>query len=303
MAKLIDYASDVTSQSGEDGVIAEIFRRLNITNGWCVEFGAWDGKTLSNTWNLWNERGWQAVLIEGDSLRFTELERQVLEFDSVHAIKAFVGTKGKHSLDSLLERTPLPKNFELLSIDVDGDDYHIWKSFKNYRPLLMVIEHNPTVPPHIDFVDEPGKNIGFGSSALALVKLAEQKGYALICSTATNLFFIVSERLSDLDLKIETLENLFQYEQITYVVSTFGGASYITRRRPAHVEIDSTDGIKNQIMSSIQKTNDFFWPVILIDKKHEGYYGDALRFLSKNAKNLMLLYRILKRIFKRKAPK
>src|SRR6185437_11729185 len=46
------FAKTVTSQDGEDGVLAEIFARLKIERGWCVEFGAWDGKFHSNTWDL-----------------------------------------------------------------------------------------------------------------------------------------------------------------------------------------------------------------------------------------------------------
>ncbi len=58
---LISHAKSITSQVGEDGVIAHILDRLEIAGGWCVEFGAWDGKFNANTWDLVHNRGWKAV--------------------------------------------------------------------------------------------------------------------------------------------------------------------------------------------------------------------------------------------------
>jgi hypothetical protein len=70
---LATFSSNVTSQYGEDGVIAEILRRIGVRNRWCVEFGAWDGKYLSNTWSLINQSDWSAVLLEGDKDRADRL--------------------------------------------------------------------------------------------------------------------------------------------------------------------------------------------------------------------------------------
>ena len=67
------FASNVTSQFGEDGMIAKIFDLIGVKNRWWVEFGAWDGKYLSNTWDLINNKGWSAVLAEGDRERAARL--------------------------------------------------------------------------------------------------------------------------------------------------------------------------------------------------------------------------------------
>ena len=66
------YKKQKYSQHGEDGILEELLKRLNITNGWVCEFGAWDGKHLSNTFNL-IEQGANSVLIEGDSTRYSDL--------------------------------------------------------------------------------------------------------------------------------------------------------------------------------------------------------------------------------------
>ena len=65
---------NIYSQNGEDGVISSILAQIGTNspeNCWCVEFGAWDGKHLSNTFAL-VERGWNAVYIEGDEIKFQD---------------------------------------------------------------------------------------------------------------------------------------------------------------------------------------------------------------------------------------
>jgi hypothetical protein len=70
---LLDYASDVTSETGEDGILRKALELLPEKNQWCIEFGAWDGKHLSNTYNLIATRGYRGVLIEPRRARFREL--------------------------------------------------------------------------------------------------------------------------------------------------------------------------------------------------------------------------------------
>ena len=65
MSSLINFRKNLYSQDGEDGVIEEIFKRLSINKGTFVEFGAWDGKYLSNTFALL-QKNWAGVYIEGD---------------------------------------------------------------------------------------------------------------------------------------------------------------------------------------------------------------------------------------------
>ena len=91
------------SQNGEDGVIEEICRRLQIADGWFCEFGAWDGKYLSNTYALF-QKGWKGVFIEGDTEKYRELKSN-FERNSgtdVWLLEAYVSSSGDNSLDNLL---------------------------------------------------------------------------------------------------------------------------------------------------------------------------------------------------------
>ena len=67
------HASNVTSQSGEDGIIPKALELLRNRNGGCIEFGAWDGRNLSNTYNVITAHDYRGVLIEADAMRFREL--------------------------------------------------------------------------------------------------------------------------------------------------------------------------------------------------------------------------------------
>jgi hypothetical protein len=187
------HAANVTSQYGEDGIIAKALSLLPERTSWCVEFGAWDGKHCSNTYDLIKSHNYRGVLIEPDPLRFRELEithgasgRNVL-------LNAFVGFSESDSLDSLLARSDVSKKFDLLSIDIDGNDYHVWEALREYRPNLVVIEFNPTLSNSMLFVQKKEHGINQGSSPASLVELARRKGYELIASTTVNLLFVSSE--------------------------------------------------------------------------------------------------------------
>ena len=185
------YRANVTSQNGEDGILARIFEVIGTENRWCVEFGAWDGKLHSNTWTLIRNEGWTGVLIEGEPDRFAELERCYADIASrVHPLRCFVGLEAGSRLDELLRRAGAPERLDLLSIDIDGNDWHIWNALEKFRPRVVVIECNPSIENDIYFVQDYGASVHHGASMLALVELGRAKGYELVASTGVNGFFV-----------------------------------------------------------------------------------------------------------------
>jgi len=191
MATLLKYRKNIYSQNGEDGVISEILLRLGIENGWFVEFGAWDGRHLSNAFALVN-KGWKGIEIECDQKKYNDLLATANSFPGqLIPLCALVSESGINSLDSLLAGTPLPKEFELLSIDVDSFDWQIWNGFNNYSPKIVVIEINSSYPPGVEIIHSQTAYIP-GSSFSATLKLGEQKGYKLVCHTG-NMIFIRSD--------------------------------------------------------------------------------------------------------------
>ena len=190
MSELNNFKKIKYSQFGEDGIIEEILNRLNedldLT---CCEFGAWDGKHLSNVYNLVKNKNYKALYIEGDSKKFDQLKKNFKGTNTI-LINKFVNFEGENTLDEILSVNNFKKNFDLLSVDIDGNDYHILDSLKNYTPKVIIIEFNPSIPNEVEFVQKKDIKTNQGSSALSLTKLAIEKGYCLVAATVTNLFFI-----------------------------------------------------------------------------------------------------------------
>ena len=210
MRQLGYFAANTYSQFGEDGLIFEILGRIssrfNIDH-WCCEFGAWDGLHLSNTAKLIREKDYRAVLIEGDRKRLKDLEKNFPQ-DNVIKICSFVSVEGTTSLDNILEKTEIPMDFDFLSIDIDGMDYFILQSLTNFRPKLICIEYNPTIPNSISFVQERNQKIKQGSSAKAILELGNAKGYTAIYATYCNVLLLKNEYVSLFTSDLKPLEDL-----------------------------------------------------------------------------------------------
>jgi hypothetical protein len=210
---LLEYQQDVYSQNGEDGILEELCRRLGLSAAWFCEFGAWDGVWLSNCRRL-ADAGWSGIFIEGDRRKYRRLMTNIREYDGrVYALQAFVATEGDACLDALLSRFEIPEEFGVLSIDIDSFDWHVWQSLHHYRPLIVVIEVNTSLPPQVYQIHAGGAQQG--SSFAATLDLARAKGYTLVCHTG-NMVFVRSDRVADVGLSaaaLATPETLFNWQK------------------------------------------------------------------------------------------
>ena len=208
------YQSNIYSQNGEDGVIGEILRRLGLAEApeqWCVEFGAWDGRHLSNTFTLVERHRYRAVYIEGDKGRFEDLLKTTRQFPGIVPLCAYVSPsrEDETSLDNLLAKTDIPREFTLLSIDIDSFDLDVWESFVSYDPKVVVIEINSSVPPGIVWRHGPRTPQNTFS---ATCNVAKEKGYRLVCHTG-NLIFVREDLASGLDID----ERFFKYPELLFL--------------------------------------------------------------------------------------
>jgi hypothetical protein len=117
-----------------------------------------------------------------------------------------VGFAGEATLDSILARTPVPSEFDLLSIDVDGNDYHIWRALHRYRPRVVIVEFNSTIPNDMEFVQPADPTVNQGCSLLSLTKLATEKGYELAAVTGFNAFFVREDVFGALGISDNSLD-------------------------------------------------------------------------------------------------
>ncbi len=184
---------NVYSQHGEDGVIEDIFRYINTTNKYCVEFGGGDGYSLSNTRNLIKNKGWTGLMMDGNP-RGEGVNKEWITAENINKI---------------LDKHNVPDKIDLLSIDVDGNDLHIWRAIKR-SARAVVIEYNPGFGPDESKTIRYNPSHTFnqtsyyGASLLALKRVGEEKGMKLVYYNGLNAFFVDKINLPlDYDLPLD----------------------------------------------------------------------------------------------------
>ena len=191
------HRSKLTSQNGEDGMIAKLLSHLGIERGMFLEMGAGDGFYLSNTAEL-RRKGWNGVLIEGDPGEFAKLKANV---QGQHLIMRYIDCEDENTLDYWLASTALPIDFDLFSLDIDGNDLWVWDSLKSYTPKTVIVEYNYTLKGSLTIEYNPAhrwqRDNDFGATAAALCKLAERKGYLLVGWTDMHNLLFVRKELSN----------------------------------------------------------------------------------------------------------
>lgn len=187
---LASFKDNQHSEHGEDGIIEKVFSILKPQNKWVCEFGAHDPEIISNTWRLIQKEKWNAVLIEADDVYFNKLNNYYAQNDRVHTLHTKVSFEGDERLDIILKQTPIPQDMDLMVIDIDGNDYHVWDALKEYAPKVLMIEFNASIPTEVAFIQPADLNVNQGNSLHAVDELAKSKGYRLIAVTSWNAIFV-----------------------------------------------------------------------------------------------------------------
>jgi len=197
------FEQKVYAREGTDGVLKIIFYKIGTINKFCVEFGVGDGSEC-NTRYLIEKKGWNYLHMDcGDwAYSCTNIKKEFITAENIN---------------SLFRKYNVPKEFDLLSIDIDFNDYWVWKAITGYQPRVIVIEYNASIPPIESKVVryEPnavwdGTNY-FGASLLALVKLGRTKAYTLVgCdSIGVNAFFVRNDLIND-NFVIKDIKELYK---------------------------------------------------------------------------------------------
>jgi glycosyltransferase involved in cell wall biosynthesis len=206
------------SQNGEDGVIAEILRRVGTANRFFVEFGVESGQE-GNCVYLADVAAWSGLFMEADGRLYRLLERKYAPRRSILTAEAKVTPQ---NIERLLQEHEVPAEPDVMSIDVDGQDYWIWEAINAYRPRLLVIEFNSSLDPTRRLV-QPREEGGwdgteyFGASLGAIRSLGEEKTYRLVHTelAGSNAFLVPAElaegRFPDPDdVPVRGLPNYYQ---------------------------------------------------------------------------------------------
>jgi len=196
------YCKNYYSQNGEDGIIEQLLKELNITeNGYSCEFGASDGVFSSNTHYLIKNKNYNGLFIENNNALFNKLKET---YSDNTKVSCYNETVTGDNLKKFLKLSNFPSDFDLLSIDIDSYDYEIWEKFDEYTPKIVIIEANSYRDPLIEetnnkptrdyerSVDPLNKyfksRIAVGSSFMSLIKLGLSKNYIPVSFTGNIIF-------------------------------------------------------------------------------------------------------------------
>lgn len=246
------HEKKVYSQNGEDGIIEFIFSKIGTTNKFSVEFGVGDGFEC-NTVYLLEKKYWKGLMMDYGADPHIQWENIVkkatssnflLDPHSIQRSTRFLkkliqrsgrSTHFKHdikkekvtaeNIQQLFKKYNVPKNFDLLSVDIDYNDYWVWKAITDYVPRVVVIEYNSLIPPTESRVVPYDPNTSwdgtnyFGASLLALTNLGLTKGYTLVgCeSRGVNAFFVKSDLVEG--TKIKDIEQLYRPPKYGQIVN------------------------------------------------------------------------------------
>jgi hypothetical protein len=221
-ARLLRHGFKVYSQHDEDGMIEEIFNRIGVTDRFFVEFGVGDG--LENCTLYCLLKGWSGAWIDGSAICYEDILRNMAPLLEAGRLRMKYSFITSENIESLFSELKIPREFDLLSIDIDRNDYWVWEAIQNYRPRVVAIEYNasfkPTIAcavPYDGSATWNGTNY-FGASLKAFEHLGRLKGYSLVgCAyTGVTAFLVRNDCLGNHFAEPFTSEN--HYEPPRYFV-------------------------------------------------------------------------------------
>lgn len=195
---LNQFQTRVLSQWGQDGVLEQIFNLIGTTNKYFVEFGSsGNDEGMGNTAYL-RRRGFDGLLMDGSENPYGNHTNKKYDV-KIEFIKS-------SNINELFRKYNVPEEFDFLSIDIDGQDFHVWNNLDSkYKPRVVSIEMCYHILPGIDRVmvlnDNwvwPGNHLS-GASITALKKLGNKKGYSLVATCMSDAIFVRNDLIYDKD--------------------------------------------------------------------------------------------------------
>jgi hypothetical protein len=229
--RLLVYGAQYWSQNYEDGMIAEIFRRIGTVSKTFLEIGVGDGSENNTTALL--VAGWKGWWIEGDETSCGSISAQLKKMPTIASrLKVRQAFVNPDDIESLLSHLEVPPEVDLFALDIDLNTYHIWAALSTFKPRVIVVEYNAGIPPSQVWIHpfEPNRvwdgTQAFGASLKAYELLGQKFGYSLVgCDLiGINAFFIRDDLLKEHFVAPFTSEN--HYESPRYqLVHRFGHPS------------------------------------------------------------------------------
>ncbi len=233
---LRDYEFKVFSQWGEDGIIQRLIQVVPIAEPTFIEFGVEDFSESNCRYLLMNDN-WRGFVIDGSAAHIERLRASYYFWK--HELGALAAFITRENIEELLARSGFGADLGLLSVDIDGNDYHVLEAIRSFRPRILVCEYNAVFGPtrRITVPYEPGfdrarkhySHLYWGASLAALTALANERGYGLVGtnSAGTNAFYVRNDLLDE-RLTVHTAEQAFVPSRIRDSRDAQGQLSYVS---------------------------------------------------------------------------
>jgi len=201
---LVPYGYKTYSQTDEDGIIAEIFRRIGTTNQRFIEFGTETGIEC-NTMNLLIQ-GWSGLWLDGSAQNMQKISEHLGAYQAAGQLVAAQAFIMAENINDLFVQNGFTGEIDLLSIDIDGNDYWVWQAINVVNPRVVIVEFNSIWRPPISVVQPyradhmwNGRDNYFGASLKAYEKVGRQKGYSLVGVNygGGNAFFVRNDLVNE----------------------------------------------------------------------------------------------------------
>ena len=196
----------VFSQSGEDGVIQWLIHNIPIQSKRFIEFGVQNYTELKTRFLLMHDN-WSGLIMDGSQENMDYVKQDnICWMHDLKPVPAFITAE---NINTLIRDNGFDGEVGILSIDIDGNDYWVWKAISCVQADIVICGYNSrfgseravTIPydPNFYRTEAHSSNLYFGASLRALTLLGQQKGYALVYGNeiGSNLFFIRRELLND----------------------------------------------------------------------------------------------------------
>jgi len=250
IASLSEVEFKVFSQWGDDGIIQWLVNNLEFPDKTFVEFGV-ENYRESNTRFLMMNNNWSGLVMDGSESNVSQIINSEYFWKYRLSAKAvFIDTD---NINSLLASSELHNEVGILHIDLDGNDYWIWKEIKVISPIVVILEYNSvfgidrsiTVPYDKNFnrTNAHYSNLYYGASLRALHQLSTEKGYSFIgCNSAgNNAYFVRKDKLND-SVREATLESGYVLSMLRESRDREGRLTYLSgqdrleaiRKMPVH---------------------------------------------------------------------
>jgi hypothetical protein len=203
--QLSAYEFKVFSQWGEDGIIQFLVANLAIKNRTFIEFGVEDFFEANCRFLLMKDN-WSGFVLDGSAKNIERLRSAYFYWRyPLHSKAAFIT---RENAGTLLEESGFDQEVGILSVDLDGVDYHVLAALQSWRPSILIVEYNAvlgckravSVPydPNFHRTSKHYSNLYYGASLPAFLQLADARGYAFVGanSAGNNAFFVRRELLN-----------------------------------------------------------------------------------------------------------